>query len=107
MLGRILPRAKDHAKIEIATKANPWDGVCIYASFRTLMFFISAGTNGCGGLSRLRVREQLEASLSAMGLEQVEIFYLHAPDSGTPLEETLAEVNTYLFFIRQLSRASF
>lgn len=55
-----------------ATKANPWDGK---------------------GLGAASVRLQLETSLKNMKREKADIFYLHAPDHSTPLEETLAAVD--------------
>lgn len=42
-----------------------------------------------GGLSRRRVFSALDASLARLGLDHVDIYYLHRPDPATPLEETL------------------
>ncbi|KAL3467995.1 NADP-dependent oxidoreductase domain-containing protein [Aspergillus heterothallicus] len=39
------------------------------------------------------LREQLELSLSELGADQVDIFYLHAPDRSIPFAETLEAVN--------------
>jgi aflatoxin B1 aldehyde reductase len=39
------------------------------------------------------VRRGLTNSLKALGIEKVDIFYLHAPDRSTPFETTLREVN--------------
>ncbi|GLI76869.1 hypothetical protein PoHVEF18_005147 [Penicillium ochrochloron] len=39
------------------------------------------------------VRRGLTNSLKALQSEDVDIFYLHAPDRNTPFEETLSEVN--------------
>ena len=39
------------------------------------------------------VRAQLEASLKNLGRDSVDLFYLHAPDHHTPIEETLRAVN--------------
>jgi len=42
------------------------------------------------GLSRHRVRRQLETSLQRLGLERVPLYMAHAPDPDTPIEETLS-----------------
>lgn len=42
------------------------------------------------GLSRQRIRRQVETSLERLGLERVPLYMAHAPDSDTPVEETLA-----------------
>ncbi|KAH8698519.1 putative aflatoxin B1-aldehyde reductase GliO-like protein [Talaromyces proteolyticus] len=39
------------------------------------------------------VRVNLETSLKELGTDQVDIFYLHAPDRSVPFAETLEEVN--------------
>uniref|UniRef100_A0A8D2LAP2 Aldo-keto reductase family 7 like (gene/pseudogene) n=1 Tax=Varanus komodoensis TaxID=61221 RepID=A0A8D2LAP2_VARKO len=54
--------------LRVATKANPWGGNTLKA----------AG-----------VRSQLETSLQRLQMKSVDLFYLHAPDHGTPVEETL------------------
>jgi voltage-dependent potassium channel beta subunit len=41
------------------------------------------------GLSRKHIMEQCEASLKRLGLDYVDIYYCHAFDYDTPLEETL------------------
>ncbi|XP_030661286.1 aflatoxin B1 aldehyde reductase member 2 isoform X2 [Nomascus leucogenys] len=55
-------------RVKIATKANPWDGKSLKPD---------------------SVRSQLETSLKRLQCPQVDLFYLHAPDHGTPVEETL------------------
>lgn len=42
------------------------------------------------GLTRWHVINGVEASLKRMGVECIDIYYLHLPDYRTPLEETLA-----------------
>ena len=42
-----------------------------------------------GGLSSDGIRRQLEASLEALGVDQVEEYYLHQPDPQVPLLESL------------------
>ncbi|XP_020622286.1 aflatoxin B1 aldehyde reductase member 2-like [Orbicella faveolata] len=56
----------------LATKANPWSGE---------------------GLKYDRVLEQLNISLKRLKRDSVDLFYLHAPDHNTPIEETLKAVN--------------
>ncbi|XP_058017105.1 aflatoxin B1 aldehyde reductase member 2 isoform X1 [Ahaetulla prasina] len=59
-------------RVKIATKANPWDGKTLKAQ---------------------SVRSQLEESLQRLRLPSVDLFYLHAPDHETPVEETLRACN--------------
>lgn len=54
--------------MKIATKANPWDGKSLKPD---------------------SLRSQLETSLKRLQCPQVDLFYLHAPDHSTPVEETL------------------
>ena len=42
------------------------------------------------GLSRQRIRRQLESSFERLGLERIPLYMAHAPDPDTPVEETLA-----------------
>lgn len=58
--------------VEIATKANPLDGKTLKPE---------------------SVRSQLETSLERLKRTSVELFYLHLPDHGTPVEETLRACN--------------
>lgn len=58
--------------MEVATKANPWDGKTLKPE---------------------SVRSQLDTSLERLQRTSVELFYLHAPDHGTPVEETLRACN--------------
>jgi len=59
-------------KVFLATKANPWSGE---------------------GLKYDGVLEQLNISLKRLKRDSVDLFYLHAPDHNTPIEETLKAVN--------------
>ena len=45
------------------------------------------------GLKYDRVLEQLNVSLKRLKRDSVDLFYLHAPDHNTPIEETLKAVN--------------
>ncbi|XP_025237329.1 aflatoxin B1 aldehyde reductase member 2 isoform X2 [Theropithecus gelada] len=55
-------------RVKIATKANPWDGKSLKPD---------------------SLRSQLETSLKRLQCPRVDLFYLHAPDHSTPVEETL------------------
>lgn len=41
------------------------------------------------GLGRARVHEAIDASLSRLGTDRVDVYYLHVPDHDTPIDETL------------------
>lgn len=55
-------------QVKIATKANPWEGKSLKPD---------------------SIRSQLETSLKRLQCPRVDLFYLHAPDHSTPVEETL------------------
>lgn len=44
-------------------------------------------------LSRNSIIQGVEGSLRRLGTDYLDVFYLHAPDYGTPLEESLAALN--------------
>jgi aryl-alcohol dehydrogenase-like predicted oxidoreductase len=44
------------------------------------------------GLSRARIREAIDGSLSRLGTDWVDVYYLHVPDHRTPIDETLDAV---------------
>lgn len=69
ILGRLGYGKGSHPKAALATKANPWSAQ---------------------GLQGDRVKEQLNISLKRLQVDCVDLFYLHAPDHKTPIEETLA-----------------
>ncbi|XP_034022105.1 aflatoxin B1 aldehyde reductase member 3 [Thalassophryne amazonica] len=58
--------------VSIATKANPWDGKTLRPE---------------------SVRSQLETSLQRLHTDSVDLFYLHAPDHLTPIQDTLRACN--------------
>uniref|UniRef100_A0A8D0G6G8 Aldo-keto reductase family 7 like/pseudo n=1 Tax=Sphenodon punctatus TaxID=8508 RepID=A0A8D0G6G8_SPHPU len=60
------------ARVKMATKANPWEGKTLKPE---------------------SVRSQLETSLERLKMKSVDLFYLHAPDHETPVEETLHACN--------------
>lgn len=41
------------------------------------------------GLSKARIHEAIEQSLTRLGTDWVDVYYLHVPDHGTPIDETL------------------
>lgn len=81
VLGKILPQL-DFIP-QIATKANPW-------------FDNDFSLNKFGQLDKINLPRQLESSLVNLGLNQVDIFYLHCWDYETPIRETL-EIATDLW----------
>lgn len=48
------------------------------------------------GLSRARVLAAIDESLGRLGMDFVDVYYLHVPDPATPIEETLDAVQTLL-----------
>jgi aryl-alcohol dehydrogenase-like predicted oxidoreductase len=48
------------------------------------------------GLSGQRVKAALDESLSRLGTDYVDVYYLHVPDHDTPIEETLDAVSELL-----------
>jgi aflatoxin B1 aldehyde reductase len=81
VLGQILPQLDYIPKI--ATKANPW-------------FQNDFTSNQFGQLDKINLPRQLETSLLNLGLNKVDIFYLHCWDYETPIRETL-EITTDLW----------
>lgn len=71
IVGRAIKPVRD--QIVLATKVN---------------LPMGEGPNDRGG-SRRHVIRGVEASLARLGLDWVDLLYLHAPDPETPLEETL------------------
>jgi aryl-alcohol dehydrogenase-like predicted oxidoreductase len=51
---------------------------------------------GCEGLAKARVVAACEESLERLGTDYIDIYYLHAPDHGTPIEDTLEGIGTLL-----------
>ena len=81
MLGEVMAPGTERALKcgVLATKAGPWQG--------------TATMTGNGGLSPVQLREKVEASLASLKRERIDLLYLHAPDTATPIEDTLGEVH--------------
>ncbi|PVH70431.1 Aldo/keto reductase [Cadophora sp. DSE1049] len=47
-----------------------------------------------GSLTATRIKEAMTQSLQDLELSQVNTYYLHAPDTDTPIEETLEAINS-------------
>lgn len=77
--GRILREelAAYRDELVISTKAG-WD--------------MNPGPHGSGG-GRKHLVESLDRSLARMAIDQVDLYYHHRPDPGTPLEETAAALD--------------
>jgi aryl-alcohol dehydrogenase-like predicted oxidoreductase len=45
------------------------------------------------GLSRVHIMRECERSLQRLGTDYIDLYYLHAPDGSTPLEESLRAVD--------------
>jgi aryl-alcohol dehydrogenase-like predicted oxidoreductase len=48
------------------------------------------------GLSRARVLAAVDESLARLGLDTVELYYLHVPDHATPIDETIDAIGEIL-----------
>jgi len=46
-----------------------------------------------GSLNKQSVLDGIDKSLSQLGVKSVDIYYLHAPDPNTPIEETLSAIS--------------
>jgi len=80
MIGALLGPDTERAKRlgVLATKAGPWQGMTM---------------NGNGGLSPEELRKKVETSCKSLKRDSIDLFYLHAPDTATRIEDTLATVN--------------
>ncbi len=71
--GRLLPKYLSREEMVVATK--------VYMP-------VTPGENG-GGLSRKHIMAGIDASLTRLGLEYVDLFQIHRWDPRTPIEETM------------------
>ena len=53
---------------------------------------MTPGVKNNGGLSRRWILAECDASLKRMGLEHIDIYYLHRDDVSTPLDETVRAI---------------
>lgn len=67
MLGRMLPTLAND-QLYLASKVNPWNDQ---------------------GLQADQVRLQMSEILQRLGRDSIDLLYLHSPDLGTPVEQTL------------------
>jgi aryl-alcohol dehydrogenase-like predicted oxidoreductase len=71
--GRLLPKLLTRDELVIATKVH---------------FPMTPGPNG-GGLSRKHVLAAIDASLSRLNMDYVDLYQIHRWDPNTPIEETM------------------
>ena len=74
ILGKAFKNKRDKAIIATKVGSGVWQDKNIPNSF---------------GLSRSYILEQVELSLKRLQTDYIDIYYLHAPDVNTPVEETL------------------
>lgn len=84
LLGRWLSRTGRRDEIFLATKGSAWvaDPVAVREGRSTA----ERQYAGAGGDT---LRRALDASLSRLGVDHVDLYYVHVDDLATPLEETL------------------
>jgi aryl-alcohol dehydrogenase-like predicted oxidoreductase len=71
--GRLLPKFLTRDELVVATKVR---------------MPVSPGENG-GGLSRKHILSGIDASLTRLGMEYVDLYQIHRWDDRTPIEETM------------------
>jgi aryl-alcohol dehydrogenase-like predicted oxidoreductase len=61
------------------------------------------------GLSRTAVHKAVDGSLRRLGLDHIDVYYMHRPDRGTPIEESLAALDEVVRAgkVRYLAQANF
>jgi len=77
--------AGESEKIVGQALAGRRDGVVLATKGRHKM---GEGPNDWGA-SRLHMRRALDASLSRLAMDYIDLYYVHAPDYDTPIDETL------------------
>jgi aryl-alcohol dehydrogenase-like predicted oxidoreductase len=84
----------DTADMYVAGESERIVGKAI-ANRRAQVVLATKGRNKMGegpndwGTSRLHMRQALEASLTRLNTDYVDLYYVHAPDYNTPIDETL------------------
>jgi len=61
----------------------------VMPTLTTKVFHSTTGTPGDTGLAPERIRRQLDASLSRLGVDRIDLYLAHEPDPATPLEQTV------------------
>jgi aryl-alcohol dehydrogenase-like predicted oxidoreductase len=84
LLGRWFTRTGRRDEVFLATKGGAW--VADPAAVRTGRSTAAEQYAGAGGET---LRHALDASLSRLGVDHVDLYYVHVDDLTTPLEETL------------------
>lgn len=54
------------------------------------------GDDGASGLSRSHILRQVDASLTVLGVDHLDMYLIHEPDPATPLEETIEALDTVI-----------
>jgi aryl-alcohol dehydrogenase-like predicted oxidoreductase len=75
--GRLLPKLLSRDELVLATK---------------VYFSMTPGPNG-RGLSRKHVLSAIDASLTRLGMDYVDLYQIHRWDPDTPIEETMGALN--------------
>jgi 1-deoxyxylulose-5-phosphate synthase len=88
-------RAFDTADAYGAGRSETWIGRWMAdrgnrPALTTKVFHSVVGDPADRGLSRVRIRRQIEGSLARLGVQRVDTYLLHEPDPDTPVEETLS-----------------
>jgi aryl-alcohol dehydrogenase-like predicted oxidoreductase len=87
------PRGTSEEALGAALKANGRrDDVVIATKFGASMDGLNGPDWNARG-SRRYLHRAVEASLTRLGTDHIDLYQLHAPDRGTPLEETLAALD--------------
>lgn len=60
----------------------------------TKVGFTIPGQGNLSGLSRGSILRNIEDSLRRLDTDYIDIYYMHVPDTSTPIEETLGTMNT-------------
>jgi aryl-alcohol dehydrogenase-like predicted oxidoreductase len=57
---------------------------------------VVTGVTGSGGLSPQWLRQAIDQTLDRLGLDTVDVYYLHLDDEATPLEDTIGAIGEML-----------
>lgn len=92
MLGKVVGPFRD--EIRISTKGGS---------------HVDQADSSVAGLARRALRKAVDGSLSRLGIDVIDIYYLHRPDRTTPIEETLEALAELVAEgkIRELGQSNF